>query len=177
MKKLRMRAMRRVVLVGAACVLAAGLVVSAAAQGLPNHANRFEAAFTETRLAVTDQPDLGIRQVINWGTGTFEGFGDATEIVAVSIDRTVTPCGPGSDTSTVMRRIVVPEGTLMLKTLAYRCPTASGLVVIGEYQVDGASSTGVFAGAWGSGSDTVQIGTLVTTTISGKLHLVQPQSD
>jgi hypothetical protein len=68
-------------------------------------------------LAVQDRAaDLGIRQVISSGIGTFEGFGAATEIGAVSIDLTVTPCGPGSSTSTIMRRIVVPNGTLVLKT-------------------------------------------------------------
>ena len=171
MKQLSIRALRRVAVVGVAgCALAYGLAI---AQGPPNHANRIGAVFTETRLDILDRPDLGIRQVINQGTGTFEGFGAATEIVAVSQDHTVTPCGPGSSTSTVMRRIVVPEGTLVLKTLAHRCPTASGLVAIGQFEVDGVSSTGVFAGAWGSGSDTVQIGAIVTTTISGKLYLVR----
>jgi hypothetical protein len=171
MKQLSSRGLRRVALVGVAgCIVAYGLAM---AQGPPNHANRIGAVFTETRLDILDRPDLGIRQVINQGSGTFDGFGTATEIVAVSQDRTVTPCGPGSDTSTIMRRIVVPEGVLVLKTLAHRCPTASGLVAIGQFEVDGVSSTGVFAGAWGSGTDTVQIGTTVTTTISGKLHLVQ----
>ena len=55
--------------------------------------------------------------------------------------------------------------------------TAAGLAVVGEYQVDGASSTGVFAGASGSGSDTSQVAPppsgLITATISGKLHLAQ----
>jgi hypothetical protein len=171
MNILSIRGFRHAAMVGVAgCVLAYGLAI---AQGPPNHANRIGAVFTETRLDILDRPDLGIRQVINQGTGTLDGFGAATEIVAVSYDRTVSPCGFGSDSTTILRRIVVPEGTLILKTLAHRCPTASGLVALGQFEVDGASSTGVFAGAWGSGSDTVQIGPIVTATISGKLHLVQ----
>ena len=171
MKHLSMRGLRRVAWVGVAgCVFTFGLAI---AQGPPDHANRIGAVFTETRLDILDRPDLGIRQVINQGVGTLDGFGAATEIAAVSQDHTVTPCGPGSSTSTVMRRIVVPEGTLMLKTLAHRCPTDFGIAVIGQFEVDGVASTGVFAGAWGSGSDTVQVGTVVTTTISGKLHLVR----
>ena len=47
----------------------------------------------------------------------------------------------------------------------------------GDYQVDGASSTGVFAGASGSGSETVDVQPpptgAVTATLSGKLHLAQ----
>jgi hypothetical protein len=179
MEKRRIRRIRRVALIGiAASVITAGLVVPTAAQGPPTHANRLDATFAEARLVVTDRPDLGVRQVINSGDGTLEGFGNATEIVAVSIDRTLTPCGPGSDTSTVLRRIVVAAGTLVLKTLAHRCWTSSGLVAFGDYEVDGDASTGVFAGAWGSGTDTVQIGTpnvdIPTATISGKLHLRQP---
>src|SRR5712691_6658722 len=155
-----MKATPRIGLLGvvAAAVLASGSIVGAAAQERSNHANRLEITFSVTRLAIADRPDLGIRQVITSGTGTFEGFGSATEISAVSIDSTARPCGPGSSTSTIMHRIVVPEGTLIVKTLAHRCPTASGgILATGEIQVDGAASTGVFAGAWGSGSETTQV--------------------
>jgi hypothetical protein len=160
--------------VGMASMIPGGVMARAGAGKEPARGNRVEATFTETRLVVTERPELGIRQVINSGVGTLEGFGDATEMVAVSIDRTVEPCGPGSDTTTVLRRIVVADGTLVLKTSAHRCPTSSGLIAYGEFEVDGASSTGVFAGAWGGGSDTVDIAMPVNNvTISGKLHLRQ----
>lgn len=167
------RNMVRVALVvGMASIIPNGVRAGAGAGKQPALGNRIEATFTETRLVVTEPAGLGIRQVINSGVGTLEGFGDATEMVAVSIDRTVQPCGPGSDTTTVLRRIVVADGTLVLKTSAHRCPTSSGLVVYGEFEVDGASSTGVFAGAWGGGSDTVNIAIPINNvTISGKLHL------
>jgi len=173
-----MRAALGISMVGVAVIVVAGGILSAAAEQPLNHINRLEATFAETRLAVQDRAaDLGIRQVINSGVGTFDGFGTATEISAVSIDLSVTPCGPGSSTSTVMRRIVVREGTLVLKTLAHRCPTSTGLVATGEYEIDGASSTGIFAGASGRGSEKVQIGPppsgLIAVTISGELHLAQ----
>jgi hypothetical protein len=176
MKKVSRRAALRASLIGVAAVVISGGIVGAAAE-TPNHANRLKATFTEARLAVQDRTaDLGIRQVIARGTGTVEGFGAATEIAAVSIDTAVTPCGPGSSTSTIMRRIVVARGTLVLKTLAHRCPAPVGLVATGEYQVDGAASTGVFAGAWGMGNETDQIppppGSPIVT-LSGKLHLAQ----
>jgi hypothetical protein len=174
MKRLSFRAAFRMSVLGVAAVVVAGGIVGAAAEQ-PNHANRFQAAFEETRLAVQDRTaDLGIRQVITSGTGTVDGFGAATEISAVAIDVKVTPCGPGSSTSTILRRIVVQEGTLVLKTLAHRCPTSTGLVAAGEYDLDGASSTGVFAGASGSGSEIVVIGPPPSNpivTISGTLHL------
>jgi len=184
MKKLSMRMTLRIALVGvAAAVVASGIAIGAAAESPPNHANRLDATFAETRVAVLDRTaDLGIRQVISSGTGTLEGFGAATEIAAISRDVTSRPCGPGSSSTTILRRIVVPEGTLVVKTLGHQCPTAAGLqVTTGESQVDGASSTGVFAGASGSGSETTQVGAppsgAITATISGKLHLVQPLDD
>jgi hypothetical protein len=180
--KLNMQATLRYALAGAVAVVAAGTVaVTAAADRSPNHANRLDMTFEETRVSIHDRSDLGMRQVIASGTGTFAGYGDATELAAVSIDLSVTPCGPGSNTSTVLRRVVVPQGTLVLKTRAHRCPAQYGINAIGEYEVDGAASTGVFAGAWGRGSDTVEVGPPpaghIVATISGKLHLAQPGED
>ena len=52
----------------------------------PNHANRLEATFAETNVSVTNRlADLGIFQLVNTGTGTVEGFGDATMTVSVAI--------------------------------------------------------------------------------------------
>jgi hypothetical protein len=177
MKTLSRRAVLRISLIGVAAVVLSGAIVGAASD-TSNDGNRLQATFTETRLAVQDRTaDLGIRQVILSGTGTVDGFGAATEINAVSFDVMVTPCGPGSSTSTILRRIVVAEGTLVLKTLAHRCPTPTGILATGEYQVDGASSTGVFAGAWGRGSEKVDVAPppsgAIVVTISGRLHLAE----
>lgn len=184
MKNPNAKAMVRLALAGAVAAVAAGaLAIGAAADRPPNDANRLEATFSETRVALQDRvADLGIRQVIASGTGTIEGFGAATELASVSQDHWMTPCGPGSSTSTIMRRIVVAEGTLVLKTRAHRCPVGGGVIVAsGEYEVDGASSTGVFAGAWGRGNETTRIepppAGAISATISGGLHLVQPLGD
>lgn len=179
MKWLRLREPLRLAVAGAVVgAMASAMAVGAAAERSPNHANRLEMTFEETRVAILDRAaDLGIRQVITSGTGTFEGFGSATEIAAISQDHAVTPCGPGSSTSTILRRIVVPQGTLVLKTLAHRCPSPIGITAVGTYEVDGASSTGVFAGARGRGRDTTEIepppSGRVVATISGKLRLAQ----
>src|SRR6266540_307929 len=157
-------------LVMALIALASGLALSAAA-GRPNHANRLEASFAESPESITNRiADLGIFQLINTGTGTLEGFGSATVVVGITQDRSVTPCGPGSWTNAATRRIVVDGGVLVLREVGVRCPTASGPDITGSYEVDGLSSTGIFAGARGSGDDTIDTVTH-TSMISGKLKL------
>ena len=85
-------------------------------------------------------------------------------------DRAVHPCGDGSDSESDTRRIVASEGTLAVRETGIKCPTPSGLVFTGTYEVDGLSSTGVFAGARGSGDVTVDVATH-TSTLSGRLKL------
>jgi hypothetical protein len=165
-----MKALRLALLVGALSVLATGVPLSAAT-GASSEGNRFEATFVETNVSITNRiADLGIFQLINTGTGTVEGFGAATVVLAISQDRSVEPCGAGSWTNAGTRRIVLAAGVLMLRELAYVCQTASGPIATGTWTVDGASSTGVFAGARGSGETTVDLPTR-TGTYSGKLKL------
>jgi hypothetical protein len=163
-------ALRLALLAAALVTLASALALQAAASP-PNHANRLEATFSETNVSVTNRiADLGVFQLINTGTGTVEGFGDATMVLAMSQDRSVQPCGPGSWTNAGTRRIVVASGVLILRSLAYVCQTADGPKAIETWTVDGASSTGVFAGARGSGEGTVDI-TTRASTLSGRLKL------
>jgi hypothetical protein len=163
-------AFRMPLLFSAVIVLASGLTLHAAAAP-PNHANRLDASFTESAASITNRiADLGTFQLINTGSGTVEGFGAATVVVGITQDRSVTPCGPGSWTNAATRRIVLQEGVLVLRGLAIRCPTDSGPDITGTYEVDGLSSTGIFAGARGSGEDTVNTVTH-TSTLSGKLKL------
>ena len=155
----------------AAVVVAASMVALQAAAGPPNQGNRLEATFHETNASVTNRiADLGIFQLINTGTGTVAGYGPATVVLDVTQDRSVHPCGPGSWTNAGIRRIVVDEGVLVLRGFAYVCQAASGPVGTATWEVDGASSTGVFAGARGSGDETIEIAT-GTVTLSGKLKL------
>lgn len=161
----------RLPLLAAALVMVGGVLAMHAAASPPNHANRLEATFSETNAGVTNRiADLGIFQLINTGTGTLEGFGAATMVLAMSQDRTVQPCGPGSWTNAGIRRIVVADGVLVLRSLADVCQTSSGPFAFETWTVDGASSTGVFAGATGDGEGTVDI-TNRASTLTGKLHL------
>ena len=161
----------RLPLLAIALVAVAGTFALHAAAGPPNHANRLEASFTESPASITNRiADLQVFQLINTGTGSLEGFGPATMVLGVTQDRSVEPCGPGSWTNAGVRRIVVAAGVLVVRELAYVCQTASGPIATGTWTVDGASSTGVFAGAHGSGEARVDI-TTRTSTYTGKLKL------
>jgi hypothetical protein len=162
----------RLLLSAAALVALASALASGSASGARSDSKRFEAQFQESPVLRTDRvADLGIFQLINTGTGTVEGFGPATMVLAMSQDRSVTPCGPGSWTNAGIRRIVVAAGVLILRENAYVCQTEAGPVATGTWRVDGQASTGVFAGARGSGTDTVHIPT-ARSSLSGKLKLV-----
>lgn len=164
-----MKALRLPLLVVALMAVAGGLTQAAA--GPPNHANRLEATFTESAQSITNRiADLGTFQLINTGSGSVEGFGSATVLVGITQDRAVRPCGPGSWTNAATRRIVVDEGVLMIRELGIACPTAAGPVITGTYEVDGLSSTGIFAGARGAGDLTVTLASS-TARLSGDLKL------
>ena len=154
----------------AAAALAGALAIAIRAEPT-NHANRLHATFHETNASVTNRiADLGVFDFINTGTGTLDGFGAATMTIGVTQDRSVHPCGTGSWTNAAVRRITVEAGVLVIRELAYVCQTPSGPVASGTWTVDGASSTGVFADARGSGEGTVDLST-ATSTLSGKLKL------
>ena len=167
-----MKRTRRLSLLAAALVVLASMLALQAVAGPPNHANRFEATFDETTVSVTNRiADLGVFQLINTGTGTVEGLGDATVTLSVTQDRSVQPCGPGSWTNAGIRRIGLDGGVLVLRELVYVCQTDSGPVGTGSWEVDGPSSTGIFADARGSGEVHIDISSR-TSTLSGRLKLV-----
>ena len=150
--------------------LATGLVAYAAA-GPPNHANRLEATFTETvKVVVADNiPSYGIGLAILTGSGTLEGFGGVTETGGVVFDRTVQPCGIPSESAAVVRRIVTADGILAIRESNHTCLTPERIAT-GTFEVDGLFSTGVFAGATGSGTVENLLGPHILT-LSGKLKL------
>jgi hypothetical protein len=161
---------RLALVAGAAAALASALAIAVRAAPT-NHANRLDVTFTEAPASITDRiADLGVFQLILTASGTLDGFGPVTEVVGVTQDRAVHPCGTGSDSESDTRRIVADDGTLALREAGIKCPTPSGPVFTGEYTVDGLSSTGVFAGARGTGDVTVDIATH-TATLSGRLNL------
>ena len=164
------RLVRLPLTIGVVIALARAVALHASARP-SDDGNRLEATFEETAASITNRiADLGVFQLINTGTGTVEGFGAATLMLSVTQDRSVHPCGPGSWTNAAIRRITVDAGVLVIRGLAYVCQTASGPVASGTWDVDGASSTGVFAGARGSGEESVDLTTRISR-LSGRLHL------
>jgi hypothetical protein len=167
----------RVPLLASALILVASGLALHAAAAPQDQANRLEASFTESAASITNRiADLGTFQLINRGTGTVERFGAATVVVGITQDRSNNPCGPGSWTNAATRRIVLAEGVLVLFELGDACPSSTGQLITGTYTVAGRSSTGIFAGARGSGELTVNVPTS-TSTISGKLKLAGSDED
>lgn len=165
-----MRTTLKLLALATIAALAAGVASYADARPTTD-GNRFEATFVETSASVTNRiADLGMFQLMNTGTGTVEGYGQGTVVLAVSQDRTVQPCGAGSWTNAGLRRIALADGILVLREIAFVCQMASGPQATGTWEVDSASSTGAFAGAVGSGLVSVDIPTR-TATHTGKLKL------
>jgi len=177
--------MIRSALPAAILALAAGPITGGAAAPAnlqPRHAHaqglgtRLQATFTE-RPPLSRTADCATRpkicQAVLKGSGSLKGFGPATEIVGLTEDHAVTPCGVGSESEAHTRRIQTTGGVLALRAVGVKCPTAAGFRVTARYQVDGAASTGMFAGAHGHGRDTVNlaIGSPNRVTITGSLRL------
>ena len=131
------------------------------------------ATFTDS--AVSHTPGQGMVELILTGTGTVQGFGVATDVVGVVEDFAASPCGPGGASNSAQARIVLPGGVLELHEAAMNCVTASGPQVTGTYRVDGQASTGIFAGARGTGHVTVDV-TTGQDTLSGTLILNSPEA-
>ena len=132
-----------------------------------------KATFTDSDVSVT--PGLGMVELILTGTGTVQGFGAATDVVGVVEDFAASPCGHGGASNSAQTRIVVHGGVLELHEAAMNCVTASGSQVTGTYHVDGRASTGIFAGARGTGHVTVDVAT-GQDTLSGTLILTSPEA-
>ena len=131
------------------------------------------ATFTDS--AVSHTPGQGMVELILTGTGTVQGFGAATDVVGVVEDFAASPCGPGGASNSAQLRIATHGGVLELSSAAMNCVTASGPQVTGTYRVDGQASTGIFAGARGTGHIRVDVAT-GQDTLSGTLILNSPEA-
>ena len=154
----------------ASAVVIAGMAATlqASAQASTRDDGRLEATFTVTPVSVT--PGLGMVDLIVSGPGTVQGFGAATEVVGVVEDRAASPCGAGGASDSAVRRIVLRGGVLELHEAGALCVTASGPRITGTYRVDGQASTGIFAGARGTGNVAIDP-TTGHDTMSGTLIL------
>jgi len=171
--------MKRFIRLAAVLSAVAGVataVVAYATAGPPNHANRLEATLQETvQQSLNYSADYGTRLGILTGSGTLEGFGAVTSVAGFAADVSIAACGAGSSTGVRSMRITAAEGTLSIRTDEVICVTPQGRVGTGTYEVDGLFSTGVFAGARGSGTFTNLLVPHIFT-ISGKLKLANDES-
>ena len=71
--------------------------------------------------------------------------------------------------------LITAEGTLAIRESNETCVTPAGRVATGTYEVDGLFSTGVFAGATGSGTLTNLLDQGHVVTLSGKLNLANDE--
>jgi hypothetical protein len=156
----------------AALIAAAAVLALQASAGVASDGNTLQATFTPNQF-ISSTNGAGIVEVIVSGVGTVNGLGVATDVVGLVQDHAVSPCGTGSYTDTASRRISLAGGLLILHEAGETCQTDNGLEATATYSVDGQASTGIFAGAEGTGSVTVTgIGTpSQTETLSGKLKL------
>lgn len=141
-----------------AATFVAAALAATSALGAPAEARKLRASFHESAVAPVACDDArGICQAILTGTGRVTGFGAATEVTGLTEDRGVSPCGAASDSEAYTRRIAVAGSILALRASGVKCPLTEGFEVRARFVVDGRSSTGRFAGARGSGTDTVEL--------------------
>jgi len=165
---------RRALSMFAAALATAGVLAAYGLASSPNQGNRLEATYTTAIAVLNNQlATYGIVQAIATGSGTLEGFGPVTVTTGVTQDRTVSTCGPGSSVDQAATRIVTADGTLILRVSGTRCLDPSGTpIILGTFIVDGAASSGIFAGARGHGDVVNTIGpTSNNVMLSGKLNL------
>src|SRR5215469_15835303 len=179
------KTIRLSLLATAVIVLASGFALHASltATAAPAHSARgaagspagsmLHATFTDSDVSVT--PGLGMVELILTGTGTVQGFGAATDVVGVVEDFAASPCGPGGASNSSQQRIVLPSGVLETHGAGMNCVTASGAQATGTWRIDGQASTGIFAGARGTGHFTVDVAT-GQDTLSGTLILNSPEA-
>lgn len=112
------------------------------------------------QLNVTISPppvcQAGICAIHNSGIGRLTPFGPVTFTTAITADDNQPPCGPGSQwVNRIIRTVHTDQGVLVLHEAGLQCPEPGvGPRVDAVWTVDGAESTGIFAGAQGHGYDT-----------------------
>src|SRR5215207_1160715 len=78
-----MKNARRFSFLAVTLIALASMLALHAPAGAQTNGNRLEASFTESAASITNRiADLGVFQIINTGTGTLEGFGPATMVLA-----------------------------------------------------------------------------------------------
>jgi hypothetical protein len=152
---------RRLASIAGIALAASALGVTQLAAGAPARTVRVSAqlnvASTVNGLGGAPQScSAGICRIENRGSGRMTPFGKVTFTSVVTADGNQPPCGTGSQwVNRIVRTIHASRGILVLHEAGLQCPEAGvGPRVQAVWTVDGADSTGIFAGAQGRGYDT-----------------------
>jgi len=141
----------------------AGVALAASALGgtqLAVGATHARTLRVSAQLNVTISPppvcQAGICQIHNSGSGRMTPFGRVTFTTAIVADGNQAPCGATSQwVNRIIRTMHTSQGVLVLHEAGLQCPVPGvGPRVEAVWTVDGADSTGIFAGAQGRGDDT-----------------------
>ncbi len=98
--------------------------------------------------------DGGVCVIRNHGTGTLAGFGKVTFTTSITDDTRTSPCPGGSWVPRLRRVIHTGRGNLVLNEAGLVCVhPGTGPRVDLVWAADGATSTGIFAHASGTGVD------------------------
>jgi hypothetical protein len=141
----------------------AGVALAAVATGatqLADGATHARTLRVSAQLNVTNSPppvcQSDICAIHNSGTGRMTPFGQVTFTTVIVADGNQAPCGAGSQwVNRIIRTLRTSQGVLVLHEAGLQCPGPGvGPRVDAVWTVDGAVSTGIFAGAHGRGYDT-----------------------
>lgn len=141
----------------------AGVALAASALGgtqLASGAPQARTLHVSARLNVATSPppvcQAGICTIHNSGTGRMTPVGQVTFTTAITADGNQAPCGISSQwVNRIIRTIHTNHGVLVLHEAGLQCPQHGvGPRVKAVWTADGTDSTGIFAGAQGSGYDT-----------------------
>ena len=156
-----MNARRLTIIVGVASAVSALGAMQLAAGATPARtvhvSAQLKVASTVNGLGGAPQScSAGICTIENRGTGRMTHFGNVTFASVITADDNEPPCGTNSQwVNRIIRTVHTSQGVLVLHEAGLQCPEPGvGPRVDAVWTVDGAESTGIFAGAHGRGYDT-----------------------
>ena len=155
-----------------------GLVALAAVAALmlvPGIASAASTTSSHAHAHVVNSQNSCTPPIVFCGSGTIDGYGRATMVVRATINAPI----PGTDCFSVsgLRWITLEDGsgTLASSFTGTRCPLGEGghaFRIELNYTIDPAASTGVFAGATGSGTGVnTTAGNMQVVSLSGTMTL------
>ena len=147
----------RTLILTAGVALAAATFAETQVAAAATHARTVRVS-AQLKVTISPPPvcQAGICTIHNSGTGRLAPFGRVTFTTAITADGNQAPCGTSSQwVNRIIRTLHTSQGVLVVHEAGLQCPQPGvGPRVDAVWTVDGADSTGLFAGAHGRGYDT-----------------------